>query len=285
MPRISRRRSRAWRRQSNARVPTEGWRLEDVDGVRLVRCAALEDVSGLAHAFSTRIADGGHDFNLGPADDDGHAARQRRRTFLRAAGFGDARPLILRQVHGNRLVSASSAPDQFPEADGSFRLLTPGDDAPVPAVRTADCVGLLFVDRRIRTVAAVHAGWQGVAAGIAAQTIEALAGLGSSPRDLVVALGPAILKCCYEVREEVVAAIKAACPPLAFGPSRGTRGLVTVDLHAALRAQLSAAGVPNAEIHGAPWCTRCRNDLFFSARAEGKQAGRLMAAIGPAGAA
>jgi YfiH family protein len=266
-------------------VSTESWRLEDVDGVRLARCAALEGIPGVAHAFSTRIAHGRSDFDLGPAEGEGESVRRRRREFAQAAGFGAGRPALLRQVHGKRIVSTLESSSSVSEADGSFRRLVPGEIAPVPAVRTADCVGLLVVDRRIGLVAAVHAGWRGVAAGIAHEAMGALAALGSVPRDLVVAMGPAISACCYEVGEEVVAAIRAACPPRAFHPSRGRRGLVTVDLHAALRAQLIAAGVPEAAIHGAPWCTRCRNDLFFSVRAEGASAGRLMAAIGPAGAA
>jgi copper oxidase (laccase) domain-containing protein len=44
---------------------------------------------------------------------------------------------------------------------------------------------------------------------------------------------------------------------------------------------LTTAGVPSASIHSAPWCTRCRTDLFFSFRGEGPGTGRLMAAVGP----
>jgi YfiH family protein len=266
-------------------VSTAGWRLEDVAEVRLARCERLEEIRGVAHAFSTRVARGRSDFDLGRADDAGDVVQCRRRDFLQAAGLGNAPPAILRQVHGKAIVNVSHASGPYPEADGSLRLLTPGDFARVPVVRTADCVALLVVDPRIKVVAAVHAGWRGVAAGVAPAMIGALAALGCVPRDLVVAMGPAILACCYEVGGEVVAAIQAACPPATFQPSRGLRGGVTVDLHAALRAQLSAAGVPDAAIHGAPWCTRCRNDLFFSVRAEGASSGRLMAAIGPTGAA
>ena len=147
----------------------------------------------------------------------------------------------------------------------------------VPAVRSADCVPLLLVDPRGRATAAVHAGWRGTAAGIAAAAVERMRALGAG-NGLVVALGPAILGCCYEVGEEVVAALGT---PEAVARRRPGE-LPKVDLHAANVVQLLAAGVRREDIHRAPWCTRCRNDLFFSARAEGARAGRLMAAAGPA---
>jgi copper oxidase (laccase) domain-containing protein len=96
-------------------------------------------------------------------------------------------------------------------------------------------------------------------------------------------MGPAILGCCYEVGGDVVSALQAVCgAPDAYVDGTASRR-TTVDLHAALRAQLAAAGVPAASIHAAPFCTRCRTDLFFSFRAEGEACGRLMAAIGPSG--
>jgi hypothetical protein len=132
-------------------------------------------------------------------------------------------------------------------------------------------------------VAALHAGWRGAAAGIGTSAVERFAAEGVDAADLVVALGPAILGCCYEVGDDVVSALRAVCGTPADYVARSPSGSTTVDLHAAIRAQLVAAGVPAGSIHAAPWCTRCRNDLFFSFRAEGPAAGRLMAAVGPAG--
>jgi polyphenol oxidase len=262
-------------------VPTPGWRLDDVDGIRIARCEALEEVAGTAHAFSTRCAGGRSDFDLGPAEGEDEPVLRRRVAFLRAAGLGDARPRILRQVHGDRILNVDERIARPPEADGTFRLGTASPGSPVPAVRTADCVALLFVDREARAVAAVHAGWRGTAKAIAAKAVAALRSQGIVPTDLVVAMGPAILGCCYAVGDDVVAAVVGACPPGRFSEGRGMGGEVTVDLHAANRAQLLASGIPDAAIHAAPWCTRCRRDLFFSVRAEGSAAGRLMAVVGP----
>jgi len=107
--------------------------------------------------------------------------------------------------------------------------------------------------------------------------------LGVPPGDLLVALGPAILACCYEVGEDVAAAVasRVGSPP-GLAPASGKPGRLRLDLHLANRIQLERAGVAAGAIHEAPWCTRCRDDLFFSFRREGEGAGRQMAAVGPA---
>ena len=260
-----------------------GWRLDEVDGVLLLRCAAIESHPGVAHAFSTRIAFGRTDFDLGSAEGEGREARARRAAFLLAAGLGIAQPAILRQVHGGDIVNAAPMLGRPPVADGVIRVARDGAGTPVPAVRTADCVAVLLVDRHAAAVAALHAGWRGVAAGIGARAVERFAAKGVGAADLVVALGPAILGCCYEVGDDVVSALHAVCGTPTSYLARSASGRAKVDLHGAIRAQLVSAGVPTGSIHAAPWCTRCRNDLFFSFRAEGPAAGRLMAAVGPAG--
>ena len=261
----------------------DGWRLLEVDGVLLARCTAIEANPRVAHGFSTRIAFGRSDFDLGPAEGENGEARSRRAAFLSAAGLGDAPPALLRQVHGGVIVDVAAGRRVAPAADGMIRIASHGAGIPVPAVRTADCVAVLVVDRTASVVAALHAGWRGAAAGIGTFAVERFRTEGVDAAGLVVAMGPAILGCCYEVGDDVVSALGAACGPPQAYVARSLAGRTTVDLHAALHAQLGAAGVPAGSIHAAPWCTRCRNDLFFSFRAEGHACGRLMAAVGPAG--
>lgn len=258
------------------------WRLEEVDGVRLLRCAAVDSIPGVAHAFSTRVAFGRSDFDLASITSDSGNSEPRSAAFLRAAGLGAAQPAMLRQVHGNIIVGAEARAVSPPGADGVFRAARHGASTPVPVVRTADCVAGLLVDRDATAVAAIHAGWRGIASGIGTNAVARFATEGVKSGDLVVALGPAILGCCYEVGEYVVAALGAACGAEADYVARTASGRVSVDLHAALRRQLVAVGVPSEAIHAAPWCTRCHRDLFFSFRGEGPATGRLMAAVGPA---
>jgi len=250
-------------------VSRDAFRLEDVAGVRIARCEALAAVPGVAHAFSTRVASGRSDFDLGAAGDVSPDVAGRRTAFLGAAGLAGS-PAILHQVHGTTIVSDGRSG----EGDGVIAVFADGVRE-APAVRSADCVTMLLADREARAVAAVHAGWRGTAAGIARGAVEALAARGVPAERIVVALGPAVGPCCYEVGPEVVR--------LFAGFTRaGGAGRTTLDLHAANAAQLVASGVPGRSVHRAPWCTRCRNDLFFSVRAEGPGAGRLMAVIGAA---
>lgn len=263
--------------------PRGGFALEDAAGVRLVRCGPLAAVPGIAHAFSTRIAGSDRGFDLGGAGDASPTVAARRRAFLAAAGVAAPRPALLRQIHGASLVASSARGGHgVPlEADGIVAdVEATGEEA--AAVRVADCVPILLADRGGRAVAAVHAGWRGTSQGIAIAAVERLGSAGIAAGSLTVALGPSIRGCCYEVGDEVVRALAERCGP-APGYARTTpSGRPTVDLHAANAAQLVAAGVPRAAIHSAPWCTRCRNDLFFSVRAEGVAAGRSMAVVGAA---
>jgi YfiH family protein len=227
--------------------------------VPVVRCRPLLAIPGVAHGFSTRHAD------LGPADASPEVAA-RRLAFLRACGVS-GEPLVLRQVHGAAVVRAwEVGRGEIPEGDAAVRVR----QGRAPAVRTADCVPVLLADRGGRAVAAVHAGWRGVAAGVAGAAVHVLAEQGIAPAGLVAALGPAILGCCYTVGREVLEAV--GLPGSAAG---------NLDLHARLRAQLREAGVPDEAIHAAPWCTRCHPRLFFSYRREKDGAGRQMAVIGP----
>lgn len=257
-----------------------GWRLSERDGVLLVLCEELLRCRGVAHAFSTRRADGRADFDLGGADSHDAETLRRRERFGLAAGLSDRPLLATRQVHGRRVVTAEEAAEGPLEADGIAARCgrrTPG----FPAVRTADCVPILLADRSGRAVAAAHAGWRGTAAGIAGEAVRAMARLGVEPSRLLAALGPAIGGCCYEVDEAVARAVEAPSGGAAESLSRRVAGRrPSLDLRQANRRQLERAGLPPDSIHVAPWCTRCDRELFFSYRREGAAAGRMLSGIG-----
>lgn len=249
-----------------------------VRGVVLVRCLPLASVPGLAHAFSTRREGAGAGFDLGRAEDLDPEVLARRGRFLSAAGMGGGVPAVVRQVHGCRVVRAGEAGADV-EADAVAWL--PGDPPGLaPSVRTADCVPLLLADRQGGAFAAVHAGWRGTLAGVAPKAVETLAAGGVPPDRLVAALGPAILRCCYEVGSDVARRAAGAGLAEALAPAASAGLPARLDLHAALRAQLLASGIRADSIHEAPLCVRCRGDLFFSHRRDGPSAGRMMASVG-----
>jgi len=260
----------------------DGWRLEPHGDLVLLRCAALAGIPSVAHAFSTRRSDAG-DFDLGGAE---HApipaVALRRSRFLAAAGFAAANATVLRQVHGDTVVHARAAGVPT-DADGAFWLSSDGL-AGLPSVRSADCVPVLIAARDGSAVAAVHAGWRGTAAAIAARAVELLAERGIAPGTLVAAIGPAIGPCCYPVGREVFEAVLRTPPGPAAAAEETPAGL-RLDLKDVNRRQLAAAGVPWEHVHVCPECTSCRPDLFFSYRRDGAGTGRMLAAVGLAGPA
>lgn len=197
--------------------------------------------------------------NLGDhVGDDPPAVAQNRRILLQALGLQRS-PAWLRQEHGVTVAEAESASHRTP-ADAVVSR-TPGLPA---AVLTADCLPVLFCDRRGTAVAAAHAGWRGLAAGVLEETVKAMA---VPPADILAWLGPAIGPAHFEVGPEVRAAFLQFQPAAeqAFRARDADHWLA--DMYALARLRLQAAGV-NA-IFGGDHCTYAERENFFSYRREG----------------
>ena len=167
----------------------------------------------------------------------------------------------LRQVHAATVREARAGDC------GEGDALLVGRTGLAAIVAVADCVPVLLAGAR--GLAAVHAGWRGLVAGVLP---AALARLG---RIDAAWIGPAIGPCCYEVSAEVAAAVVTASAPAVRRP--GWRGRPHLDLAAAAAAQLAAAGVGSATI--LRHCTRCRGEWLESHRRDGGRAGRNLAAV------
>lgn len=206
-----------------------------------------------------------------------------------AQAIGVERVATLTQVHGAAVSvvrRGAPVPHAPPEAD-----VFVSDSATVAvAVRAADCAPLLMADCRTGAVAAVHAGWRGTAARAGVAAIEAMQReFGTRPADLVVALGPSIGPCCYQVGSELVDAFAAAgherylidrwfpTPP----PPRGSRQRpqLRLDVAGANRDQLILAGVPEEQVFSVGLCTAEHLDVLTSFRAEKERAGRMAGVI------
>ena len=178
-----------------------------------------------------------------------------------------AAPLWLNQVHGNRCVAAETAWSGI-SADASVAH-TPGV---VCAVMTADCLPVLLCDRRGTAVAAVHAGWRGMAAGVIEAAIREMAVAGE---ELLAWLGPAIGPRAYEVGDDLRQAFVGDDPATApcFAP-RGGKWLC--DLYGLARRRLTMAGV--GQVFGGDRCTYAESDRFFSYRRDGNT-GRMASLV------
>jgi len=231
--------------------------------------------AGFFHGFSTSAVDLA-------LDAPGYAERVAR--FLAGAKIPASSARQLRQVHGASVVRAAREPGERRDPVGAPRgehdAIGEGD-ALVSAdvaigVRVADCAPILVGRLDDGAVAAIHAGWRGIVAGVVG---AALAELG--PGERVAAIGPCIGACCFEVDADVGDRIASASDhPPSIARRDGAKAYV--DLRAAARAQLRAAGLADADIDDVPGCTRCdAARRFFSFRRDGARAGRHLAAIAP----
>lgn len=226
-----------------------------------VRAVATTRAGGVsAGAYSS--------LNLGDHVGDEIDRVRGNRDRLRAAAGIRGEPFWLRQVHGTRVVEAGTA-EEGVEADGSATSV-PGQ---VCAVLTADCLPILLCDRAGTRVAALHAGWRGLAAGIVEAGVRAMRTPGES---LLAWMGPAISRAAYEVGGEVRKAFVETDPQAAeaFGP--GVRGKWMADLYALARIRLRAAGV--TAVYGGDYCTATQAQLFFSYRRDGRT-GRMASLV------
>lgn len=269
----------------NAIVTESGFEWREHDGIKILVCLSLER-HGFVNAFSTRL--GGispfpnGDLNLaGFGEDSDENIMENRRRFLKSFDREYALATV-HQVHSDRIKEAFTIGDaaRTDQADAIVSDL-PGILA---AVKTADCVPILIADSAAMTFAAVHAGWRGTTASIAAKTIRKLAEeQNADPGKMVCAIGPAAGGERYEIGRDVMDAFAASFPEGGkyFTPTRAGHALV--DLQRANRDQLIASGVPAENIFTAPYCTMTRNDLFFSYRIEKRlygRVGRLLSVIG-----
>jgi polyphenol oxidase len=170
------------------------------------------------------------------------------------------------QVHGNRVHPV----------DAQSRGVTAVADGMVSAARgvilgtlTADCVPVLLFDEQAQVVGALHAGWRGVIADIAAQGVGAMAAIGANPARIEAALGPAIGACCFEVDIALGARFTAEIAGAHRHVLQAGRTKAFIDLKAVLRDQLARAGLAPDAITDVPICTRCSSARFFSRRAAG----------------
>jgi YfiH family protein len=199
--------------------------------------------------------------------DDPAAVRANRQGLREALGL-PAEPMWLQQVHGCDVVELATAHAAC-AADASVAR-APGQ---VCAVLSADCLPVLLCNRAGTRVAAAHAGWRGLLAGVIESALDAMR---SDGEDVLCWLGPAIGPAAFEVGDEVRRAFVArdSGAQAAFRPASGGRWLA--DLYALARMRLQARRV--LSVSGGEWCTVSDAQRFFSYRRDGAS-GRMASLI------
>jgi YfiH family protein len=242
--------------------------------MEILRSRLLE---AFPHGFTTRS--GGVSpppwdaLNLGGAvgDDPERVALNWERLRV-AVGLRFARA---RQVHGDRIITATEPHDPREDADA----IATAQSGVAACVSVADCVPLLLADPRSGAVVAVHAGWRGTLAGIASTAVAFLSErFGADPGEVLAAVGPSIGPCCYEVDPALAARFAAAFGPAVANDSRAQPRL---DLWMANERALGAAGLRPAHVDVLGKCTSCDPDRFYSHRRDRGQTGRQVGYIAP----
>ncbi|MFJ2995127.1 peptidoglycan editing factor PgeF [Pandoraea sp. NPDC087047] len=225
-------------------------------------------------------------FNLGyQADDDPAAVRTNRARLLARTGVPSA---WVAQVHGPRVVDAQAALDASNAGDPLQADASATNVAGLASiVMVADCLPVLLCDVQGRAVAAAHAGWRGLCAGIIEQTVRALRSRlppGDAGAQVVAWLGPCIGPTAFEVGPEVREAFLDAATPhereatQAAFVSHGDpdAGKSLADLCALARLRLAREGVTS--VSGGQWCTVSDPARFYSYRRE-RTTGRMAALV------
>jgi len=214
-------------------------------------------------------------FNLGHHVGDGPDAVAQNRQLLASALPHGVQISWLTQVHGTAVVEAGPG-EPYAEADAQWSR-RPGAAC---TVLTADCMPVLLCSASGDIVAAAHAGWRGLLAGVLENTVAAMR---TSPEQLLVWLGPAIGPMAFEVGAEVREKFLAVVNPIAqsvvdacFTPNPERPGHYFADLYTLARTRLAALGV--TRVFGGGWCTYSDPEHFFSYRRDG-QTGRMASVI------
>jgi YfiH family protein len=216
-------------------------------------------------AFTTlRYTNTGQEFSLALRDPD-NAAIQENRAQLKHSLLLPSEPLWLQQQHTTMAVEVTAENNNV-IADASFTHQTNS----ICTILTADCLPIFLCHREGTQVAAIHAGWRGLAGGVIESTLYAMRTPG---HDLLAWLGPAIGPQKFEVGNEVYELFVAHDAHAASTFIPFTEKTWLADLYALARLRLQALGI--TDIYGGDYCTYSDAERFFSYRRDKEKAGRM----------
>ena len=264
--------------------------VEAQNGVIYVQAAQLADTGMVRHGFTSRIG------GISQAPYEGlnlswnrtNSVEETRRNVAIACEAMEIDPddlVVVNGVHGVNVHVVNAA-----DRGWGYHYLYQGSGQPTfdglvtndPAVCLntvhADCTPVFLLDPVKRAIGLCHSGWRGTVIGMARNTIAAMEqAYGTRPEDLIVAVGPNIGKCCFQVSQDVVDAIQAAYPRHIqfYTPDAGIAGKYHADLLRLTAYDLYQKGVRRENITIADLCTCCREDLFYSYRRGGPNRGAM----------
>ena len=226
------------------------------------------------HAFSPRSFEsrkGVREELLLGRKTDPKSSQQHRQWFLENLNIDSKELFLVKQVHGDRvfvLDDPQKSADQV-EQEAADALITHLTEKPI-AVLTADCVPVILYDPERHVVGVIHAGRKGTQMRIVSKVISILSSsYGCHPKNMVMALGPAIGGCCYEVEDACIVPFREHYQGWEEFVTANSQNRFMLDLLKANEADGLGAGILKDNIHRSGECTSCNNDRWFSYRREG----------------
>lgn len=250
---------------------------------------AFENTGIVRHCFTTRIGgkSGGHlsSLNLGLwKEDDKEAVLNNYKTVCDAIGIKIDNLVLSDQIHGDeirRVGKRDIGKGIFLESDiiDVDGLMT--DEREVGLVTFyADCVPVFFLDIENKAIAISHAGWKGTQQRIAQKTLLRMnQSFGTKVENCIVAIGPSIGQCCFEVGYDVVEKFDKNFSNLKEFCKQKSSEKWLIDLKLCNAMQLMEIGIPQANITVSQECTCCMKDTFFSHRGDKGRTGSLCGII------
>ncbi|MBE5781310.1 MAG: peptidoglycan editing factor PgeF [Clostridiales bacterium] len=183
---------------------------------------------------------------------------------------------VHKAVHGERGMGYESS--YRPQVDATFDGLVTNEKTVCLNTIHADCTPVFLLDPAKKAIGLCHSGWRGTVMGMARNTIAAMEEhFGTDPKDLIAAIGPNIGKCCFEVSQDVVDAIRNGYPDdiVFYTPDEGVEGKYHADLVKLTAYDLYQKGIKAENVTIMGLCTCCEKELLYSFRRDGKQGGAM----------
>lgn len=198
--------------------------------------------------------------------------QKNRRIFFEKTGIGVDSVVSAKLVHGDETAVVGNAKQKI--ISGADALITK-EKGIFLAVTAADCVPVFFYDSKKDIIALAHAGWKGVVGKIIENSLRKLQELGTIMSDLHVALGPAIGKCHFEIKEDILGEFLEYDEFVIRKDER-----IFVDIKGIIMEKLNTIGIPKENIENDPTCTYCNENLFSYRRDKPETAEAMIAVIG-----
>ena len=233
--------------------------------MHILTLKSFSSIPHLVHGFSTR--------EFGTMRPSQKEYKKAYESFVEFMGVRVDQTVRMDQIHSNTVkwVTDEDGKTVVESCDG---LLTREKNLFL-VVRVADCIPLLFFDRKREYSGVAHSGWRGTYSQISREMVRAMTTEGSKAADIWVGIGPAIRSCCYKVDKERIDLFRVRFPK-----SNCVRDDVYLDLPVLVKEQLMESGIPKENIEDIGICTADNIGKVFSFRKEGEGFGEFVGIIG-----